>query len=75
MYQAQDMLNVDFNTGGQNPQVIRNATGSVVEISAGYQNAVNDVQRKSVDLFFTMETFTLRMSMDLLTSEVKRLSI
>ena len=34
---AQDMLNVDFNTGGQNPQVIRNATGSVVEISAGYQ--------------------------------------
>ena len=49
---AQDMLNVDFNTGGQNPQVIRNATGSVVEISAGYQNAVNDVQRKSVDFFF-----------------------
>ena len=46
---AQDMLNVDFNTGGQNPQVTRSATGSVVEIAAGYQNAVNDVQRKSVD--------------------------
>jgi iron complex outermembrane receptor protein len=46
---AQDMLNVDFNTGGNNPLVQRSATGSVTEISAGYQNAVNDVQRKSVD--------------------------
>ena len=43
------MLNVDFNTGGQNPLVTRSATGSVIEIAAGYQNAVNDVQRKSVD--------------------------
>ena len=47
---AQDMLNVDLNTGGQNPLVTRSATGSVVEISAGFQNAINDVQRKSVDL-------------------------
>ena len=46
---AQDMLNVDFNTGGNNPLVTRSATGSVIEISAGYQNAINDVQRKSVD--------------------------
>jgi iron complex outermembrane receptor protein len=46
---AQDMLNVDFNTGGQNPLVTRNAAGAVQEISAGFQNAVNDVQRKSVD--------------------------
>ena len=46
---AQDMLNVDFNTGGNNPQVTRSATGSVIEIAAGYQNSVNDVQRKSVD--------------------------
>ena len=55
---AQDMLNVDFNTGGQNPQVIRNATGSVVEISAGYQNAVNDVQRKSVDFSLDGNIYT-----------------
>ena len=55
---AQDMLNVDFNTGGQNPQVIRNATGSVVEISAGYQNAVNDVQRKSVDFALDGNIYT-----------------
>ena len=55
---AQDMLNVDFNTGGQNPQVIRNATGSVVEISAGYQNAVNDVQRKSVDFALNGNIYT-----------------
>ena len=47
---AQDMLNVDRNTGGNNPQVDRNAQGAVTEIRAGYQNAVNDVQRKSVDL-------------------------
>ena len=46
---AQDMLNVDFNTGGLNPNVTRNALGAVIEIAAGYQNAVNDVQRKSVD--------------------------
>ena len=47
---AQDMLNVDRNTGGNNPQVDRNSLGAVTEIRAGYQNAVNDVQRKSVDL-------------------------
>jgi iron complex outermembrane receptor protein len=46
---AQDMLNVDFNTGGNNPQVQRGANGNVIEISAGFQNAVNDVQYKSVD--------------------------
>ena len=47
---AQDMLNVDRNTGGNNPQVDRNSLGAVTEIRAGYQNAVNDVQRQSVDL-------------------------
>ena len=47
---AQYMLNVDRNTGGNNPQVDRNSLGAVTEIRAGYQNAVNDVQRKSVDL-------------------------
>jgi iron complex outermembrane receptor protein len=46
---AQDMLNVDYNTGGNNPQVQRGANGNVIEISAGFQNAVNDVQYKSVD--------------------------
>ena len=47
---AQDMLNVDRNTGGNNPQVDRNSLGAVTEIRAGYQNAVNDVQRQSIDL-------------------------
>lgn len=44
---AQDMLNVDYNTGGNNPAVDRSGTRTV--ISAGYQNAVNDVERASLD--------------------------
>ncbi len=47
---AQDMLNVDNNTGGNNPAVVRQANGSVISIAAGYQNAVSDVSRESVDL-------------------------
>ena len=46
---AQDMLNVDYNTGGQNSQVVRNAAGRVESISAGYQNAVTDIQYESLD--------------------------
>ncbi|MCS5594831.1 MAG: TonB-dependent receptor [Porticoccaceae bacterium] len=47
---AQDMLNVDYNTGGNNPQVVRQANGSVTSIAAGYQNAVSDVSRESLDM-------------------------
>ena len=47
---AQDMLNVDNNTGGNNPAVVRGANGNVISIAAGYQNAVSDVSRESVDL-------------------------
>jgi len=46
---AQDMLNVDYITGGNNPQVVRNAAGRVDSISAGYQNAVTDIQYESMD--------------------------
>ena len=46
---AQDQLTVDFNTGGNNPNVVR--TGSVVQsISAGYQNAVVPLERDGIDL-------------------------
>ena len=47
---AQDMLNVDNNTNGNNPAVVRGANGNVISIAAGYQNAVSDVSRESVDL-------------------------
>ena len=46
---AQDMLNVDYRTGGNNPLVERNAAGRVDSISAGYQNAVTDIQYESMD--------------------------
>ena len=54
---AQDQLDVDFNTGGNNPQVVR--TGSSVQsISAGFQNAVVPLERNGIDLNVTglMET-------------------
>lgn len=44
---AQDMLNVDYNTGGNNPAVDRSGTETI--IYAGYQNAVSDVDRESFD--------------------------
>lgn len=47
---AQDQLNVDFRSGGNNPAVQRNANGQVLEISAGFQNAVTDFNREAVDL-------------------------
>ena len=50
---AQDMLNVDFNTSGANPQVQRNAIGGVTRIDAGYQNAVTDIKREAVDFALT----------------------
>ena len=62
---AQDMLNVDYNTGGNNPAVDRTGTRTV--ISAGYQNAVNDVERASLDFslngsFDTDDFGSFRMS-------------
>ncbi len=48
---AQDQLDVDYNTGGMNPGVVRVAGGTTVEsISAGYDNGVTDFTRDSIDL-------------------------
>ena len=47
---AQDQLNVDFQSGGNNPAVQRNSSGQVLEISAGFQNAVTDFNREAMDL-------------------------
>ncbi len=46
---AQDQLDVDFNTGGNNPAVQRNALGSVLEIAAGFQNGVTEFEYSAVD--------------------------
>jgi iron complex outermembrane receptor protein len=47
---AQDQLNVDFRSGGNNPAVQRNAQGQVLEIAAGFQNAVTEFNREAMDL-------------------------
>jgi len=46
---AQDQLDVDFQTQGGNPNVVRGTLG-VESISAGYQNAVTDVNRAALDM-------------------------
>jgi len=46
---AQDQLDVDYNTGGNNPAVQRNSLGGVVEIAAGYQNGVSGFTFSAVD--------------------------
>ena len=46
---AQDQLDVDYQTGGNNPNVVR-IGAAVQSISAGYQNAVVPVERNGVDL-------------------------
>ena len=46
---AQDQLDVDFQTGGNNPNVQRNAIGGVDRIDAGFQNAVTDLEREALD--------------------------
>jgi iron complex outermembrane receptor protein len=46
---AQDQLDVDFQTGGNNPNVQRNAIGGVTRIDAGFQNAVTDLEREALD--------------------------
>lgn len=46
---AQDQLDVDFQTQGNNPNVVRGVLG-VESIAAGYQNAVTDVNRSALDM-------------------------
>ena len=45
---AQDQLDVDFQTMGGNPNVVRGVLG-IQSIAAGFQNAVTDVNREAVD--------------------------
>jgi len=46
---AQDQLDVDYQTNGNNPNVVR-IGAAVQSISAGYQNAVVPVERNGLDL-------------------------
>ena len=46
---AQDQLDVDYQTGGNNPQVQRNASGAVIRIDAGFQNGVTTMNREVLD--------------------------
>ena len=48
---AQDQLNVDYQSGGNNPAVQRDANGSVLEIAAGFQNGVTDFEKDGLDFF------------------------
>jgi len=47
---AQDQLDVDNNTNGNNPNVIRNANGAVTSIFAGYQNGSTTFNYQALDL-------------------------
>ena len=47
---AQDQLDIDFATQGGNPNVVRNASGGVKEIYAGWQNATQDLNFQSLDM-------------------------
>jgi len=46
---AQDQLNVDFQTGGNNPAVQRNSLGQVIEIAAGFQNGAAEFEYNGLD--------------------------
>lgn len=46
---AQDQLNVDYQTGGNNPAVQRNSLGQVIEISAGFQNGAAEFEYNGLD--------------------------
>ena len=46
---AQDQLNVDFQTSGNNPAVQRSATGQVLEIAAGFQNGAAEFEYNGLD--------------------------
>jgi len=47
---AQDQLDIDFALQGGNPNVVRNASGGVKEIYAGWQNATQDLNFQSLDM-------------------------
>ena len=47
---AQQQLDVDFQTDGNNPNVTRNAFGSVVEIQAGWQNGSTSFDYSGLDM-------------------------
>jgi len=46
---AQDQLDVDYQTGGNNPNVQRNAEGGASRIDAGYQNGVTTFNYQALD--------------------------
>ncbi len=46
---AQDQLNVDYQTGGNNPAVQRNSLGQVIEIAAGFQNGAAEFEYNGLD--------------------------
>ena len=50
---AQDQLDIDFASMGGNPNVVRNASGGVKEIHAGWQNATQDNNFQSLDMALT----------------------
>jgi iron complex outermembrane receptor protein len=66
---AQDQLNVDYQSGGNNPAVQRDANGAVLEIAAGFQNGVTDFTYNGMDyqIAGTVETgfgtFNLQLNM------------
>ncbi|MBD3646967.1 MAG: TonB-dependent receptor, partial [Pseudomonadales bacterium] len=47
---TQDQLDVDYNTGGNNPNVQRNNLGGVDEVAAGYQNGGVEFERDALDM-------------------------
>ena len=42
-------MDVDFNTGGNNPNVQRNSLGGVDQVAAGYQNGTVDFEYSALD--------------------------
>lgn len=47
---AQDQLDVDFQTSGGNPNVVRDGTGNITAIYAGFQNGATEFEREAMDL-------------------------
>jgi iron complex outermembrane receptor protein len=47
---AQDQLDVDYQTGGNNPNVQRNAQGGASRIDAGFQNGTTEFNYQALDM-------------------------
>lgn len=47
---AQDQLDVDYQTGGNNPNVTRNAQGGASRIDAGFQNGTTTFNYQALDM-------------------------